>query len=283
MINYDFMNNSYREMPNDFVLMRHGESESNVVQRAEYDGEIHENYEEVASRPDWQQRLTKNGVKQAQIAGQWLRDQFGSIDNFDGCYVSPFVRARETASWVGGNNWIIDDRIVERFRGVYGVVSYERNYTSDTVHRFKGIYDASPWYARMDGAESLQDAFSRFRDFQDSVKRHHARQKVLVISHGDFIRTARYAIEWMLPENWHKASKTENFRLPNCSIVHYTRINPLNPTDIRRGINWYRIVYPDDIASSPNGGKWQKLEIKRIYNSDELTAGFEEFPRLIID
>ena len=65
--------------------------------------------------------------------------------------------------------------------------------------------------------------------------------------------------------------------------MHYTRINPLNPTDIRRGINWYRIVYPDDITNSPNGGKWQKLEIKRIYNSDELTAGFEEFPRLIID
>ena len=270
---------TYREMPCDFVFVRHGESESNIVQQEERAGRIHDAYDEVASRPDWQQRLTKDGIMQAQLAGQWLRTEFGDMDRFDGCYVSPFLRARETASYFGGTKWVIDDRIVERFRGVYGVISYQKSY--ETERKLTGMHDASPWYARLDGAESLQDVFGRFRNFQDSIKRHHARQRVIVVSHGDFIKTARYSIEWMLPETWHIASKSDDFRLPNCGIVHYSRINPLNPTDIRRSIKWLRIVYPDDIHNSPFGGAWQELDIKRTYTSEELTDGFGDYPPLI--
>lgn len=280
MNNYDFMQNEYREMPDHFVFVRHGESESNVVQEAERRGEIHEKYEEIASRPDWEQRLTADGIKQSQLAAYWLNKEFGSIDNFDGCFVSPFLRARETAALLGGSNWIVDDRIVERFRGVYGVVSYQQNYEDeDKTLRLKGIFDASPWYARLDGAESLQDVFGRYRAFQDSIKRHYARRKVLVVSHGDFIKTARYAIEWMMPEKWHR--DRAKFALPNCAIIHYSRINPLDPTDRADGLSWMRIIYPDDPNNSPKGGQWQKLKIKRIFTAEELVDGVTDFPPIL--
>ncbi len=183
-------------------------------------------------------------------------------------FVSPFLRARETAGYIGGDNWIIDDRIVERFRGVYGVVSYEKALGQAAMVNMR---DVSSWYARIDGAESLQDVFGRYRIFQNSIRRHHGNQKVIVVAHSDFIKTACYAIEWMLPEDWQE----DAVRLPNGGLVHYSRVNPHNPTDIRDSITWRRIVYPSDLAKSPNGGDWQEISIKRRYSSAELLDSVE--------
>lgn len=279
MMHYDAKLKTYREMPYDFVMIRHGESEANIVQHAEREGVIHDFYDEIAGRPDWQQRLTPKGIQQAKVVGNWLDKEFGGIENFDGCYVSPFLRTRETASYLGGDNWIVDDRIIERFRGVYGVASYQKAYESQ--QNLTGMFDISPWYARLDGAESLQDVFGRFRAFQNSIKRNHAREKVLMVSHGDFIKAAIYAIEWMLPETWYEANNQRYFSLPNCAVVHYTRVNPLDPGDIRRSINWRRILFLEDLANSPFGGQWQELNIKHTYHSQELRVHFEDFPPIL--
>lgn len=264
-----------RAMPNDLVFIRHGESEANVVQRAELAGEMHEKHEEIAFRADWQQRLTEKGVEQAKATGKWIEENLGGIESFNGKYVSPFLRTRETAGYIGGNDWIIDDRIIERFLGVYGVISYR---DAEKQAELMNIRDSSPWYARLEGAESMQDVFSRYRAFQDSIRRHQPGERVIVVSHGNFIKAARYAIEWMLPEKWLE-SETEVFKtVQNGAIVHYTRVNPENSFDVRESITWLRIIYPSDLENSPNNGQWKELKIKRRFNASELleSANFVE-------
>ena len=267
------------EMPNDLIFIRHGESEANVIQDLERKGEIHDLHREISSRADWEQRLTKLGTIQAESVGAWLDDVMGGIRSFDGCFVSPFMRARETASHIGGDDWIIDDRITERFRGVYGVESFSRAINEDALAELK----TSPWYARVDGSESMQDVFHRYRTFQDSLRRNHAGQRVIAVAHGDFIKAARYAIEWLLPETWMSEEKIAELRLPNGGIVHYTRVNPFNPMEVSHSIKWRRVIFPLDIANSPFKGSWQELDIKRRYTSKELKKTVDKVKPLLSD
>lgn len=263
------------EMPNDLIFIRHGESEANVVQRAEKMGEVAPMRQEIASRPDWQQRLTKKGIKQAMLVRDWLDFEVGGADSFDGLFVSPFLRARETASCLGGDAWVIDDRTIERFRGGFGVAYYD---ALDLA-----TIKASPWYARVGGEESLQDVFSRYRTFQNSLRRNHAGQRVLIVTHGDFIKAACYAIEWLLPEHWAEEEFKNQFRLPNCGLIHYSRVNPYNPSEISKSIRWRRIIFPNDLKSSPHDGAWVELKIKRSFSAKELGDDLENYPALLKD
>ena len=258
------------EMPYNFIFVRHGESEANVAQQAERIGAEAANHQEISLRPDWQQRLTARGREQAKIAGEWLRKEFGSIDKFDGCFVSPFLRTRETASYLGGQSWIIDDRLVERFRGIYGVISHRDD--PAYAKRVKDLLTLSPWYARIDWAESLQDVLDRYRAFQTSIKKHFTNKNVLVVTHGDFIKVAQYSIEWMLPEIWEELNRDLALSMPNCGLVHYTRINPENPLDIRETISWKRIVFTSNEhkLKVPNNGDWNELATRRSYSADDL-------------
>lgn len=66
-------------MPMRRVLVRHGQSEANVVQVviAGLDPEVAAaiRYE----RPDWMQRLSPLGVEQAKNAGDWIRREIGAM------------------------------------------------------------------------------------------------------------------------------------------------------------------------------------------------------------
>ena len=46
-------------MPNELVFVRHGQSEANVIQKADKSGIRHEMEEHINDRPDWRQRLSK--------------------------------------------------------------------------------------------------------------------------------------------------------------------------------------------------------------------------------
>ncbi len=276
---YQTVTQSLGRMPRDFVFVRHGESEANVVQRAEHQGEIYDMHEDISSRPDWQQRLTALGIKQSKAAGKWISGNLGGINSFDGCFVSPFMRTRETAAYIGGDHWIIDDRIIERFRGVYGVIPQKR--LIENGQELLNMRDTSPWYARIDGGESLQDVFSRFRAFQRSMKRNFPGKRILVVSHGDFLKVAQYSIEWMVPEVWQNLNNDLRLSVGNGWIIHYSRANPNNPTDLREVVSWKRVVNPLSSTDSPLGGKWQELKVTRTYSADELLKMAEQIPPLL--
>lgn len=189
-------------MPYDLVIIRHGESEANVVHRQESDGVIHPNHVDVYERPDWLQRLSPKGIDQAKSAGEWLRNNFIDPNKFDRCYGSTFMRTRETAYHVGGeqSHWLLDDRLKERDWGKFGASPKEERALlfPDTFKNHK----VNKWYSRMDGGESLADnVLMRVRDFIGTLQRDMDGKKVLIVSHGEFMLTMRYLLERMLPKS----------------------------------------------------------------------------------
>lgn len=270
-------------MPNDIVFVRHGQSEANIIHKLDKSGEGHHEKEtEVNDRPDWQQRLSKVGIQQAQNAKAWIDAHLGGVSSFDARYVSPFLRTRETAAYIGGleaGEWTIDDRVVERSWGVYGTVprAEQRSQFPLTAK----LHTSTPWYVRFDGGESMPDVYGRFRDFQGTLHREQAGRRVIVVSHGDFINVARYGIERMRPEEWEAIDRDPRFTIRNCSVIHYTRINPEDENDVRDKITWRRMVYPEALEESPDGGAWVELPARQRFTGAELLQQVAFAPPLL--
>ncbi len=269
-------------MPNDLVFVRHGESEANVVQHAEKHATPHPFEQAIHDRPDWQQRLSRTGIGQAQLAKVWLDEHLGGAASFDFRYFSPFLRARETAAHLGGpdcGDWIIEDRVVERGWGAYGAVpARERERLFALTKR---MYEQSPWYVRLDGGESRYEVSDRFRDFLGTLHREAAGKRVLVVTHGDLIGIARYNIERMLPEQFEAMDGDKSQTIKNCAVVHYSRVHPEDPGDVRDKINWRRMINPVDPPRSPFGGEWVELPPRPKYTGAELLAQAAVAPHLL--
>lgn len=269
-------------MPYELLFIRHGQSEANIIQKRDDHGVSAETASAILARPDWRHRLTRLGVTQAQTAGEWIRRNIGSIDVFDALYVSPFFRTRETAAHIGGTDiegWTVDDRLVERSWGVYGKVSRAEQCSQFPLTAAEKA--ANPWYIRLDGGESMPDVYARFRDFQGTLHREQAGKRVFVVSHGDFINAARYGIERMMPEEWEQLDEDARYTIKNCTILHYSRVNPDDPTDIRDKIHWRRYIYPDTPDTSPDGGRWVELSERRRYSGAELLEQAQQSDNLL--
>lgn len=258
-------------MPNDLVLVRHGQSEANIIQKADRAETPHPAAGDINDRPDWQQRLSPLGIEQARLAKRWIDANLGSVSSFDAKYLSPFLRTRETAAYIGGEEcgeWTVDDRVAERSWGVYGIVP--RAEQRQQFPLTNKLHEVTPWYVRFDGGESMPDVYGRFRDFQGTLHREASGKKVIVVSHGDFINVARYGIERMLPEQWEAMDRDPRYTIRNCSITHYTRVNPSDPSDVHDKLHWRRIIYPDAITESPDNGEWMELPARQRFTGSEL-------------
>lgn len=254
-------------LPIDLVFVRHGQSEANIVQQREKREPEFRPPPEFNDRHDWQYRLSADGRDQAQTAATFFDNRLAA--HFDVGYVSPFIRTRETASLIGGPDfaWLIDDRLRERDWGHYGTIP-----AADRAEQFpltEKQRERSPWYAHMDGGESLASGvFARVRDFLGTLHRERADQRVVVVTHGEFMWTARYVVERMLPEEWEALDADESNRIRNCTLLEYTRRDPETGT-LQSRIGWRRIRYTDS-DSSPHGGLWEPLGGRRFFTGQQL-------------
>lgn len=269
-------------MPNVLVFIRHGESEANIVQKKDDHNIDPALAKELFLRPDWKHRLTDAGIEQAKNTKVWIEQNLDGVASFDALYVSPFLRTRETAAYLGGldqGEWTIDDRLVERSWGVYGKLprAEQRLHFPMTAEEKR----LNPWYARMDNGESMPDVYARFRSMQETLHREREGQRVLIVAHGDFINAARYGIERMTPEEWELLDEDPRYSLKNCTILEYSRINPENPEDVREKLHWRRYTYPNAPALSPDGGNWIELAARRRYTGSELLEQADKSIRLI--
>lgn len=268
-------------MPNEIVFARHGQSEANIVQKRDDHGVDDEVTRQIFARPDWMNRLSSEGIDQAQRAKEWIDANLGGVASYDALYVSPFMRTRETAAYMGGletKGWTIDDRIVERSWGVFGKLprALQREQFPLTAEEKK----LNPWYTRLDGGESMPDVYGRFRDFQGTLHREQAGKRVFVVTHGDFINVARYGIERMTPEEWEDMDGDEKYRITNCMLLQYSRVNPCTGA-VDSKMRWRRYINPLDVAASPDSGEWVELRARRRYTGAELIRQAERAPRLL--
>ena len=105
-------------LPADLVLVRHGQSEANLVKDEIKAGNAQAYTDAFAKAKNWQTRLTDKGREQAKAAGEYIRAEIG--ERFDARFFSYFVRTRETAGLLGvdGPNWQRSPYLHERDWGM---------------------------------------------------------------------------------------------------------------------------------------------------------------------
>ena len=268
--------------PLRLVMIRHGESESNVIQKAQKQGEKSEYEDEVSLRVDWKQRLSDRGREQARIASREIRKIYGGFGFFDEKYVSPFIRARETAVEIsrGENfNWKIDDRLSERIWGIYGLVPRQSQKTHFPMT--SRLANDDPWYIRYDGGESLFDVFNRFKSFRFKLWNENSGENVLVVAHKQLIQTACYDIEKLLPEDWEKIWDSPKYDIPNLGLVEFSRVNPFDARDVRDDFSWRRIINLADRRDGEWLEKWEEIAIEKDFNIEELQAQISYYQPII--
>ena len=141
-------------MPLDLYVIRHGESEANVIVQAGEQGDDSLYTQDNVTVPDRSWRLTATGRKQADCIGRWLVSQQQLFDRY---MVSPYVRTRETAATMAlpKAKWEENRVLRERSWGEINTITkdeFKTNYARNW--NFK---NTDPLYWRPPAGESIAD------------------------------------------------------------------------------------------------------------------------------
>jgi broad specificity phosphatase PhoE len=264
-------------MPEHLVLIRHGQSEANIVQKRIKRDPAASAPPGFHDRHDSRMRLSAEGREQARLAGDWLRRN--GLSTFDRCYVSPHVRTAETAATLGlGGPWAVDVRWRERDWGEYGVLNDAEREERYALSR--RLREQNAWYWCPPGGESLATGvYGRFRDILDTLHREAEGKRVLAVTHGEMIDVARFVLERLTPEEWLRQDADQAYSVRNCQILHYTRRDP-EGGGLDARIRWMRSICPYDERLSWHGGRWTEIS-HRLYRDDELMTMVEAYPPLL--
>ncbi len=254
-------------MPSDLVLIRHGQTEANVIQgriKSDIGYEIPEGF---MDRHDSNMVLTPLGTEQAQAAGLWLRNEFKT--GFDNYYVSSLTRTIQTAGNLAlGGDWIIDDRLRERDWGEFGTLS--RKDQLNLYELSSRMKEQNKWYWCPPGGESLGTGVRlRWERMLNTMHREMDNKTYIGVTHGETMEVGRVILERLLIPEWLEQQDDPEYKMNNCQILHYTRNDPDTGEDAGR-LLWRRSICPWDETKSWRGGEWQKLEIDRRFNDEQL-------------
>jgi broad specificity phosphatase PhoE len=254
-------------MPRDLVLVRHGQSEANVIQKQIKEVEGFEVPEGFLGRHDSEMLLTAKGVGQAAITGEWLKENFP--DGFDHYHVSSLARTIQTAGRLAlGGPWIIDDRLREQDWGEFsnlGVDDQARLYRIS-----KRLRDQNEWYWCAPGGESLATGVRlRWERLLNTMHREMDGDTFIGVTHGGTIEVGRVILERLLIPEWLAQQQDEQHKVSNTQVLHYTRRDPETGKDAGK-LRWLRSICPWDEERSWNGGEWMELNIDRRFSDDEL-------------
>ena len=168
--------------PVRIILLRHGESEGN------FDDSI---YERV---PDHALALTTRGRRQAEDAGERLRETFGS--ERVSAYVSPYRRTRDTFSSLGLDPTLVRAREEPRLREQ----DWGNWQDQEDVRQQKKYRDAyGHFFYRFAQGESGADVYDRVDAFLESLWRSFQAPdhppNVLLVTHGLTMRL--FCMRWL--------------------------------------------------------------------------------------
>ncbi len=265
-------------LPIDLVLMRHGQSEVNLANERSRRGDESDFTDAYIRRHASRVRLTAHGCEQIAAARTWLLRQ--ELATFDGYYCSDYVRAKESAARLRLSfaAWGEDFAIRERDWGMLETLPRLAR-----IERFAEELErrrSHAFYWRPPGGESIADVCVRVEWFLRRVGGAHSNGRVIAVSHGEALWAFRMLIERLPVARFLELqqSKVPQDYMRNSLIIHYTRRNPEDPTDVRSEPAWMRRVYALDPSLSPN--RWEELSAPR-YTNEELLASVEEHPHLV--
>lgn len=267
-------------MPIDLVLVRHGESEGNVIKKRAEQGDISGFTEEYRARHSSKLRLSDRGIAQAEAAGQWLKDN--GFPRFDRYYVSEYLRAKETAGRLDldlapSQGWFVDFALRERDYGLWDAMPYEERLERFGDHERHKTRDGKYWAPP--GGESIAEVALRFGRILDTLHRECSDKRVVIVSHGELMWAARLRLERMSDERFQEldASTEPADRIRNCQVIHYTRRDPVTQL-LERRYGWMRSVCPWD--PNPKADGWQEI-VRPAYGNRELLEHVARYPRQV--
>lgn len=233
-------------MPKNLFLVRHGESEGNLT-RKNFETTKDESHfsDEFLGLHESQYQLTDLGIKQAKQAGAWFLKN--NLTKFDRMLVSNNVRAMETAAHLNLVNaqWMQDFNLRERDGGMFNVITPSKR-DSDYSDQQK-FHDTQPFLWRPPQGESIADVCQRIKIILDTMARECDGKDVIIVCHGHVMRTFRIILERMSLQKANEFLSTHEpyGRVPNCSIMHYTRQNPSqNEVALSDRFDWFRMIRP---------------------------------------
>eukprot|EP01129_Flabellula_baltica_P016782 TRINITY_DN9103_c0_g1_i1.p1 TRINITY_DN9103_c0_g1~~TRINITY_DN9103_c0_g1_i1.p1 ORF type:complete len:303 (-),score=68.53 TRINITY_DN9103_c0_g1_i1:22-930(-) len=260
--------------PIDLVLVRHGESEGNLAQAFSMKGDNRFWTPEFHKRHTSRYRLTDLGIEQAVCAGNWIKENIS--DNFDRFYVSEYVRAKETAAYLGFENseWLSEFFLREQDMGLLqGLSKTERKEKYGDILKVKEL-DA--YYFQPPGGESIANVCLRVERWLSDLKRQSSGMRVVCVCHGNILKALRIRIEKIKQQDWHGLGESWN-ATQNCQIIHYTRRNPWTGK-VHNDIRYMRSICPWDTRLSPN--EWVEINRPTFSNAD-LLESVQKVPRLV--
>lgn len=267
-------------MPVDLFLVRHGESERNLANRAAYAGDLSYFAREFIERPTSLARLTPRGIEQAVAAGDWLRTYAGLMPRTDHYYCSSYVRAAETAALLGlpGAKWRRLNRLCERSAGDWEHVPAPERKKLLVAYPVKH-YELDPYNWPPPNGERLADVEDRLTLFLDTLHRGDPSRRAVVVGHGEVLLVFRVMLERMTDEEFKRVhgSKDAYDRIQNCLIIQYTRRVP-NARETTPYYNWMRMVCPWDTSLSSND--WKPIR-RAEFSNDELMRLVEAHPTML--
>ncbi len=258
-------------LPINLVYIRHGESERNAAhRRAKLTGDQGA-FGELLTRPTARARLTPEGRRQVEVTGKWIREDLGLT--FSQMITSRHDRAIETATLLDLPNaeWSIKNRIRERSNGVMEGMNFEERAAYLENLKIK-YHTLDPFNFRPDDGDSFADAEERLRGFLYTLGRDYSDDNVVVVGHGDNMWVARYIHEHMQTHELIALRGVDpGSIIPNCAVLHYTRVNPHNGV-IQRKYGWTRLCCP---WKDPDPGEWKPI-VRRRYSTEDLRAMLEK-------
>ncbi len=266
-------------LPVALILVRHGQSEGNVANKASQKGDNSFFTPEFRQQHSRTFRLTKKGVEQATAAGQWLRENIAMpVDRF---YVSDYIRAKETAFHLDlpKAEWRVEYQLRERDKALMDNLPADEQKELFTAEEKQ--YQLDPFLSYpAGGGESIPLMCLRLRtDILEHFARECSDKSLVAVCHGHVARGIQMEVEHLGHDDFIRldASEDPKDKIRNCQILWYTRRDPDTGKVSGTSVVAVRSVCPWD----PNGdyGWWR---IKRhLLTNEDLLAEVEKYPRLI--
>lgn len=267
-------------LPLNLLLVRHGQSESNVLVEADQQGDTSLFTEEMMTVPDRLWCLTEQGRKQAHATGEWLQKSFPTFDRY---WVSPFNRTRETAALLDlqGAHWEENRLVRERSWGEIASIKQEmfrENYQHNaTLKKYDPLYWCPP------AGESIASIVeNRVRNLKNTLYRECSDQNVIIVSHGEFMRACQIEFERWTDEEFIEAEHNESLKIRNCTALQYTRFNP-NTNTVSHRFQFVRMITPvlqEDGSYKVQVGDWREFHKTILTNEDLLVKVAQVEPHL---
>ena len=208
---------AFTNLPVDLVIVRHGQSEANMMIEMTKRGDLSANQAMTAAKKhDSAMRLTDKGREQARQVGQWLRE---NAPPFQAFYCSQYVRTKETAAEMGLPNatWRAELMIRERDQGVQdGGGDVKMGLDAEEQFRM----EKSPMYWQPIAGESMADVVLRVRTFLETLSTTAAGMSAVVVCHYRTIHAFRILLEEIPQEEYSDLLKES---MPNGCVWWYSR------------------------------------------------------------